>query len=148
QIEDDIIQPLAEILISNNYEIRPVLKTLLSSAHFYEECVTGCMIKNPIDFVVGFFRQLRVFRSKDLLTDYSIWVGMYQYADLLQMSPFNAPNVAGWKAYYQEPSFYQTWLNSVTMTNRKVMTDSLLLNISDRIRGLRMSVIDLLAEFR
>lgn len=35
EVEANIIEPLAQMLRENNYEVAPVLKVLLSSAHFY-----------------------------------------------------------------------------------------------------------------
>ena len=32
-----------------------------------------------------------------------------------QMDYFGPPDVAGWKAYYQAPLFYRTWINSTTL---------------------------------
>ena len=42
----------------NNYEIKPVLETLLKSSHFYEIHTLGAPIKGPIDFSLGVIRQL------------------------------------------------------------------------------------------
>lgn len=33
------------------------------------------------------------------------------------------PSVAGWPAYYQEPSYYRIWINSVTLPLRQNITD-------------------------
>jgi len=35
EVETDIIEPLAQLLIDNDFEILPVVRTLLSSQHFY-----------------------------------------------------------------------------------------------------------------
>jgi len=37
EVEDDIISPLADLLIANNFNLIPVLETLLVSQHFYDE---------------------------------------------------------------------------------------------------------------
>ncbi|MEM6771250.1 MAG: DUF1800 family protein, partial [Bacteroidota bacterium] len=34
------------------------------------------------------------------------------------MDYYNPPSVAGWEAYYQEPSFYRIWINSSTLQAR------------------------------
>jgi hypothetical protein len=36
------------------------------------------------------------------------------------------PNVAGWAAYYQEPLYHETWINTDTFPKRLRVTDSLL----------------------
>jgi hypothetical protein len=33
------------------------------------------------------------------------------------------PSVAGWKAFYQEPSFNELWINAVTLVIRQLYTD-------------------------
>ena len=52
EIELHIIDPLADLLIENNFEVKPVLKTLLGSAHFFDEVYRGAMIKNPLELVI------------------------------------------------------------------------------------------------
>ncbi|MDV7395562.1 DUF1800 family protein, partial [Arthrospira platensis SPKY1] len=59
EIEQTIITPLAMIFRNNNYEIYPVVETLLKSEHFYRELNMGCIIKSPLDFVVGLSRTFR-----------------------------------------------------------------------------------------
>ena len=53
EVETDIITPLADLLIANNFEILPVVTTLLSSEHFYDaddsdatDNIIGSIIKN------------------------------------------------------------------------------------------------------
>jgi hypothetical protein len=36
----------------------------------------------------------------------------------LNQSIFHHPDVAGWKAYYQEPLFYKSWINSYLLPKR------------------------------
>jgi hypothetical protein len=64
------------------------------------------------------------------------------------MRYFDAPNVAGWKAYYQEPGFYKTWLNSVTMPLRTSLTDALC-SPTLFVRGIRLDidVLSLIKDF-
>jgi hypothetical protein len=39
------------------------------------------------------------------------------------MEIFNPPSVAGWKAFYQAPSFDKIWINSNTLPIRKAVVD-------------------------
>ena len=117
-IESNIIEPMAQLLIANNYEIKPVLAVLLKSSHFLDVENIGCMIKHPLDFIYGLFKQFEVQIPTDLALQYTIWFRMSRFAIGLQMEYYEPPNVAGWKAFYQEPVFYQIWLNSVTLTSR------------------------------
>lgn len=145
-VESNVIEPMAQLLRDNNYEIKPALKALLTSAHFYENI--GCMIKNPLDFMLGGLNQTQVKIDGTDTQKYNVWLGLTNYSGLLQMRYFDAPNVAGWKAYYQEPSFYKTWLNSVTMPLRTSLTDAIC-SPTLFVRGVRVDidVLTLVKEF-
>jgi hypothetical protein len=54
---------------------------------------------------------------------YALWNGIYRFTELLQMSYYFPPSVAGWKAFYQEPAYNQLWVNSVTLVIRQLFTD-------------------------
>ena len=54
--EENVIKPLATIFRANNYEIKPVLKALFSSEHFFDQVNRSCVIKSPTDHLIGFFR--------------------------------------------------------------------------------------------
>jgi hypothetical protein len=43
----------------------------------------------------------------------------------LQMLPGDPPNVAGWQAFRQSPSYYRTWINGDTIRNRNIISDAL-----------------------
>jgi uncharacterized protein (DUF1800 family) len=56
-IETNVIEPLAKVFRDNGYEIKPVLKTLFESEHFYDVWNRGAMIKDPLSHTVGYLRQ-------------------------------------------------------------------------------------------
>lgn len=147
QVEQEIIEPLAQILIANDYEIKPVVEALLMSEHFYDEYAKGCQIKNPIDFVVGIMKQLRIEIPSGTRAKYNIWLRLAGYCDLLQMSHFNAPSVAGWKAYYQPPLFYRTWINSTTLSNRLFFSSLMLQGIENDELNLQTDLLKLIETF-
>ena len=126
-IEANVIAPMAQLLIDNNFEIQPVLEALFKSAHFHDVEQVGCMIKNPLDFVVGLFRQFEVQIPTTLQQKYNLLLVMAQFSPSLQMEYYDPPNVAGWKAYYQTPIYYQIWLNSVTIPIRMTFTSRIAL---------------------
>lgn len=121
--EATVIQPLAAQLRISNFEIKPVLEILLKSAHFFDSINIGCVIKNPIDHVVGSVRALPMPLSTELLTRYVTWNFFRDRASAMQMNLLGPPNVAGWPAYYQDPVFYEIWLNSDTLPRRFTITD-------------------------
>lgn len=116
-IETHIIAPLAEIIRDNNYEIAPALKTLLASEHFFEN--TYCMIKSPVDLMLSTTKSL-LFSAPEttIKLQYDFAYLLYLACTDLEQSIFHHPDVAGWKAYYQEPLFYKTWVNSYTLPKR------------------------------
>ena len=123
--EKDVIQPLAVIFRNSNYEVAPALKVLLSSEHFYEECIIGGMVKNPIDFLLNPLNQFQVEYPTDAATQYRVFGALYQTSFSMQMGMYQAPSVAGWQPFYQEPSYYRLWLNSTSLPARKTYTDIL-----------------------
>lgn len=129
--ENQVITPMAEIFRSNNYEIKPVLSALFKSTHFYNSLNIGCMIKSPVDFLVGLCRELEVkFPDTVLyLSDvYSLWKTISNNALNMGQETGNPPNVAGWPAYYQEPQFHQLWINSNSLPIRNKFSDTMITN--------------------
>jgi uncharacterized protein (DUF1800 family) len=115
-------------MVDNNFEVKPVLEKLLSSEHFFDMNFRGVQIKSPIDYTIGFQRQLEVeFPSKnDYESLYKLWMQGFISASNQLQSISDPPDVAGWKAYYQEPTFYRIWISSVTLIERKTFSEQLL----------------------
>ncbi len=90
----------------------------------------GCQIKSPVDLVVGLMREFAV--ALPPVTDYTTNYGMYNYlvswVANMQQSIGDPPDVSGWKAYYQEPQFYEIWINSDTLPKRNQFTDTMVVN--------------------
>ena len=124
--EQNIIVPLAGIMMANNYEVQPVLDTLFRSAHFYDDNNIGCVIKNPVDFMAGTVRQLGI--TLPVMTDSSYFRpfnDLRSRAANIEMNLLDPPNVAGWAAYYQVPDYYETWISTTTFPLRGQFTDQL-----------------------
>jgi uncharacterized protein (DUF1800 family) len=142
QIEQEIIEPLAIMLRDNDYEILPVLTTLLSSDHFFSLDQRGCMIKNPYDYIISLIKGFEVEFSGESDSDYDAWHTFYIAATALQMQYYNPPSVSGWQAYYQAPAFYQIWLNSNTLPLRSQAAD-LMIYLGFTLGGHRYFIDDL-----
>ncbi len=125
--ETNVINPLADILIQNNYEIKPVLRALFASEHFYDPLNTGCLIKNPIELLVGTCRQFQVAfpGAEDVVKQYEAW-NLGWTLKLMGMDPGEPTSVSGWQAYYQNPGYQELWINSTTLPLRNSSTDQLL----------------------
>lgn len=123
-IENEIIEPMSQILIANDYVIQPALEALLKSEHFYSTAIRGCMIKNTLDFFFSAYNTLQAPAATELNVEYELWVAWYWQFEILGMAVFRVPGVAGWRAYYQSPIFYRDWINSATLTlRRKMLSD-------------------------
>src|SRR5258706_1741657 len=129
--ETNVIVPLASIFRSNNYDILPVLDTLLRSEHFFDVLNRGELIKMPLDVTVAACRDYGVVfppAATNLVGQYNLWNKLYQQASLMTQTIVDPPNVAGCPAYYQEPDYHELWINSSTLPNRNLFTDTMLLN--------------------
>jgi uncharacterized protein (DUF1800 family) len=120
EIEEQIIEPLVTVFIDNNFEIKPVLKSLLTSEHFFDEIYRGCKIKNPLEFSLGLLRQLEFEApdSNDIQELYGFWNAVRNQIKKQDMDLGNPPDVAGWPAWYLAPLYSEIWINTATIPNR------------------------------
>ncbi|HMU44758.1 MAG TPA: DUF1800 domain-containing protein [Chitinophagaceae bacterium] len=125
--ETDVIIPMADILISNNYDVKPALEALFKSDHFFDVLNQACYIKNPFDIIVGTLREFNVSFPPytDYSTGYPLFYSIYQNAAAMQQELFQPPDVSGWPSYYQEPMHYELWVNSNSLPKRADFTDAL-----------------------
>ncbi|MBK8044959.1 MAG: DUF1800 domain-containing protein [Haliscomenobacter sp.] len=123
EVETQVIAPMAQLLFSSNYEIKPALRALLGSAHFFDALNVGPMIKNPLDFSWGLIKQTYTPLPAGQTQKYSLLFNLSRTINLQQMEYFNPPDVAGWKPFYQEPSFYRIWINATTLAARMTYTN-------------------------
>lgn len=124
-VEAEVIEPMAQILIENDFEIKPALRALLSSEHFFDPGFYGVMIKNPLDFVMSILKPLGIKYSEPLDQKYNSWYVYTGYLKLMQMKFFDVPDVAGWKAYYLAPLYYRNWINASTLPVRMELIEKI-----------------------
>lgn len=117
-VETNVIDGMAQTLLANNYDILPVISELLQSEHFYDIAVRGAIIRGPLDAVFSWFNATQTIPNYDLTTDSLMRINLYGYCELLSQAYASPPSVAGWPAYYQEPSFSQLWINTTHLKNR------------------------------
>ncbi len=95
-----VIERLASILAGSDYNLKPMLRTLLLSEHFYAPANRNAQVKSPVDLVVGLVRSLHTpARDLGILND---------ALDLMGQSLFFPPNVAGWAGG-------RSWINTSTL---------------------------------
>ena len=126
--ESNLITPLADLFRASGYEIKPTLKALFTSDWFFKPEYRGAMIKSPVDYTIGMARQMEIAWPTDPLA----FEARYYFASLLYNAMFaqgqevgDPPNVAGWPAYYQQPSFHELWVDTASYPPRLALVDTL-----------------------
>ncbi|MFI5131783.1 MAG: DUF1800 family protein [Chitinophagales bacterium] len=122
-IETNVIIPLAQTFVNNNWDILPVLKQLFKSQHFFDLANRGVYIKTPFDLVAG---TVRTFNVNTTVSDpanyeaqYRVWSNFNDNICLnMEQQAGTIPNVSGWNPFYQTPSFHQYWINTNTIQKR------------------------------
>src|SRR5260370_39776799 len=91
-VEDDpsteMVDAIAQRIRAHNFEMRPVLREIFSSAEFYSERVMGGQIKSPIQYIVQTSKLLNA-PAPPLIAAQN---AMRQMGQIL----FAPPNVKGW----------------------------------------------------
>lgn len=117
-VEDQVISGLAATLITNNFNVQPVIEQLLLSEHFYDIEVRGCLIKNPLEMTFSLWNGTESKPNYDVPTRYPMHLMNFWVTSGIGQAYTSPPSVAGWPAYYQEPAFTQLWLNASYISQR------------------------------
>ncbi len=99
-----VIQSLAGTLRANGYALRPTLRRLLLSRHFYHPAIVGNRIKSPTELIVGAVRSLNT-----PVRDMSV---LLQAMDLMGQNLLHPPSVKGWDGG-------RSWINTSTIFVRQ-----------------------------
>ena len=118
QTESTVIDTMAQTLISNNYEIRPVLVELFKSEHFYDVTIIGSHLKTPFEFIYSMLNPTLSLPEHNDEGNNVIWSLLYDGARSMDQNWYVPPSVAGWPAFYVKPGYMQLWLNSATIDRR------------------------------
>ena len=126
-VEANVIVPLADLFRSGGYEIKPVMQALFTSQHFYDmTAANSAVIKSPVDHNISFGRIFGLVLAADTTTLYKQFRYLGDEGFNQQMRPGSPPNVAGWPAYYQSPSYHELWISADTLRKKKDFCDKLL----------------------
>ena len=142
EAERTIIEPMAQMLIENNYEVKSTVRALVSSEHFYDQSFRGCMVNHPADFYFKIVNTFQIDLPEDPLERYYKYLIFNNNMRNMEMSMFYHPTVAGWKAFYQAPQYTKIWISSVTLPIRQEYSDRFVRGFNSR--GIRTE-IDVLA---
>jgi len=108
-VDEQSVEVMAQLLRDNNYNIKPVLSTLLKSVMFHTDEIRGAKIKSPVEFIVGIMRQFNISTP-----DY---VYMRQVAEQIRQALFSPPNVSGWDGD-------KVWIDTTSLPSRNIYTDA------------------------
>lgn len=103
--EPQLVDGLADLLRKNDFELEPVMSTLLRSNVFYSARAYRALVKSPTEFVAGTFRLLQL--PPEALEP-PVLAAMTRMGQRL----FFPPNVKGWDGG-------AAWLNSGTLLTRE-----------------------------
>jgi uncharacterized protein (DUF1800 family) len=154
EIENDIIGPLAQTFIDNDYELRPVLEQLFKSTHFFDidnatetDNNRGGIIKSPLDVVLGALRFFNIQlpdQNSDLQGFYDSNIHLLRKANEQGLDFYEPFEVAGYAPYHQAPAFNRNWITANNLARRYQISTELLLGYKDENDNL-LYKLDILA---
>jgi uncharacterized protein (DUF1800 family) len=100
QPDQSLVTALGSVLLENRFELRPLIRTILTSRAFYSPAAIGTQIKSPIQLVVGTTRLLEIPSPEGRR--------MMQPFQQMGQVPLMPPNVKGWPGG-------QLWINTSTL---------------------------------
>ena len=107
-MDDNFVNNLANTFRSNDYEIKPVLREILTSTHFYSETVRSSLIKSPVDLTISNIRML----SPDSVDVFAVLF----FQAIIDQEIMNPPNVAGWPGQ-------RSWISPTTYVLRNTVSE-------------------------
>ena len=110
--EPQLVDHFAALLRRHDFELTPILGTILASNLFYSARAYRALVKSPVEFVVGTYAALGVQAIDPVALDALTQIGQRL---------FFPPNVAGWPGA-------KNWLTSGTMIARQNFLTRLLIS--------------------
>ena len=107
------IKQMAKIFRDNKYEIKPVLRFMLTSDEFYSDQYKGAKIKSPMELTLS---TIKAFEQTKLVD--ADWAYLFDATRALQQQVFNPPDVRGWVGQ-------RNWISTTTFAQRAGFTDSI-----------------------
>ncbi|GHB72336.1 DUF1800 domain-containing protein [Persicitalea jodogahamensis] len=126
EVEKNFIEPMA-VSFRKDREIKPLIRRMLTSDHFFDPALRGGQLRSPLDFIMGSFIALEnpapsheKERGKyDALTN-----NLLNRTRLMEMEVLEQPTVFGWRPYY-DTGYYKIWISGTTLGLRGDLTDVL-----------------------
>ncbi|MEE2913000.1 MAG: DUF1800 domain-containing protein, partial [Planctomycetota bacterium] len=99
------VQAIGNLFKRNNWELKPVIKAIFLSKHFYDQSNINSIIKSPVQLIVQAMRSINPPQRKKMLRTLTI------ASDLMGQRLFGPPSVKGWDGG-------RSWINTSTMFMR------------------------------
>ncbi len=139
-----VVTAMANVMLDNNWDVKPVLSALLQSAHFYDSSVQNAQLKSPVNFIASLVREfgltytpfsttdpswdgtsrngnnIKIYADPNISLSYLTLSNAYGAAELGQQL-LQPPNVKGWPGGHY-------WISTGTFSEREVITSILLSN--------------------
>ena len=139
-----VVTAMANVMLDNNWDVKPVLSALLQSAHFYDSSVQNAQLKSPVNFIASLVREfgltytpfssadpswdgttrngnsVKVYSDSNISLSYLTLSVAYGAAELGQQL-LQPPNVKGWPGGHN-------WISTGTFQEREVISSILLSN--------------------
>ena len=136
-VDETVVNEMADVLRTNDYNISTALEFLFTTEHFFDENFRGADIQNPLTLLQGLIRKCGLEEF-----DFSI-VSFIHSQEFLGMLPLEPPDVSGWPGY-------RSWINSITLPVRKVQASSVItgqspwgnFDVTTNVRALAQSMYD------
>jgi hypothetical protein len=107
---DSLLEPLADEFRKSDYDVAQLVRTILSSRHFFSAHAYRQRIKSPVEFVIGAFRAVAEGEVSPQV--------LIKSMEAMGQQLFAPPNVKGWPGG-------QTWLNTSTVLARQNFAQAL-----------------------
>jgi uncharacterized protein (DUF1800 family) len=112
EVDTAFVAELANILRQNDHEIKPVLRALFESEHFYGDHAVAALIKCPVELAVSNVRMLKPTRVAPIY--------LIRAAAALDQDLLNPPNVAGWPGQ-------RSWINATSLIARNAFSETFIM---------------------
>ena len=109
------IQPVAEALLRNKWDVKPALRVLFLHPNFYSDRAKYALIKSPVELAVGTMRSLEIEPGRFAMQRTS------EALSRMGQQLFQPPNVRGWPGG-------ESWITSATLYTRYNFTATLINN--------------------
>lgn len=109
-VDESIVEGLAQVFRDNDFELDPVFRTLFKSEHFFDDRNIGVKVKSPYQSIIGIISEF----GAPIQPEHKEQI--YWVASEIGQNLFNPPDVAGWQGN-------RTWVDTSTLAVRWTLVE-------------------------